>query len=103
VPLITQPGSALRERLSQSPLLASYSDSKHTNFVQSSVSGRAARGLASVEYALETRAEAPRTDDDVWYMGDLVSNAQKRLRAVQEAEAWEREAKKKQKQAKQAV
>jgi len=101
VPLYTQPSLAVRDRLSYSPLLASYSDSKHSNFVQSSLSGRAARGLASVEYVLETRAEAPQADSDVWYMGDLAPKPEKRLRAVQDAEEWEREARKKQKLAKQ--
>ncbi|RSH87287.1 hypothetical protein EHS25_003196 [Saitozyma podzolica] len=53
VPLSTQPNSAFPIRLSPNPILTSQSDEKHKNFVQSTITGQAARGLASVEYVFE--------------------------------------------------
>ncbi|KAK8864469.1 hypothetical protein IAR55_001719 [Kwoniella newhampshirensis] len=79
VPLHTQPTSSTTVRLAPYPIISSASDSKHLNFVQSTITGPAARGLASVEYVFENSG------------GD--EERKRRLQAVEEAVEWERDMK----------
>lgn len=100
VPLWTQSRSSGMSRLSPWPVIASLSDAGHRNFVQSTVVGRAARGLASVEYVFERGKgdERPGTgqgdDQVVGREGDGEGEKASRLRVVEEAVEWEREMRK---------
>ena len=76
VPLYTQPIGASLTRLSPYPIIESLPDIDRKNFVQSTIIGRAARGLASIEYVLESVPDHER---------------QKRLREVEDAVQWEKE------------
>lgn len=82
VPLFTQPKSADFVRASPYPILQSVSDTQHQNFVQSTVRGRAARGLASLEYVFD-----PLVDGHVGY--DRTAEDEYRKRMVQDAVEWE--------------
>lgn len=53
--------------------------------------GPAARGLASVEYALETRTPKTSTGDGPWDIRIMSPSVEERLSAVKQAEEWERE------------
>ncbi|OWZ58515.1 chromatin structure-remodeling complex protein RSC7 [Cryptococcus neoformans AD1-83a] len=75
IPLFTQPTIAFLAQTSPYPILSSSTDTQHLHCVQSTITGSAARGLASVEYVLET-------DED--------SQTQQRLTMIEEAEKWER-------------
>ncbi|OXG24836.1 chromatin structure-remodeling complex protein RSC7 [Cryptococcus neoformans Tu401-1] len=75
IPLFTQPTIAFLAQTSPYPVLSSSTDTQHLHCVQSTITRSAARGLASVEYVLET-------DED--------SQTQQRLTMVEEAEKWER-------------
>lgn len=86
VPLHTQARAAELTRVSPYPILTSLSDAEHKNFVQSTITGRAARGLASVEYVLESRMQ----DSD----SPSEEEHQKRRREVEDAVEWEKEARK---------
>ncbi|WVR07114.1 hypothetical protein IAU60_004154 [Kwoniella sp. DSM 27419] len=81
VPQFTQPTTGDFARYAPYPVLSSSSDSKH-NFVQATVTGPAAKGLASVEFVFESGAE-----DEV----------AKRMREVEEAVEWEKEVKRRRK------
>jgi len=80
VPIYTQPTLAEINRISPYPILQQFTDSNHQNFVQSTVRGKAARGLASIEYVFEAREPIVPVEYEV----------EARLRVVQEAEEWER-------------
>lgn len=81
IPLFTQPSSADFVRASPYPILQSISDVAHRNFVQSTVRGPAARGLASVEYVFD-----PLVNGVVGW--DRTGEDETRRRMVQEAEEW---------------
>ena len=85
VPQYTQPSSADFVRASPYPILQSLSDVKHRNFVQSTVRGPAARGLASIEYVFD-----PLVNGQIGW--DRSPEEETRKRMVQEAEEWAREA-----------
>lgn len=92
IPLVTQPRGATLTRIAPFPVLTSLSDSQHKNFVQSTITGRAARGLSSVEYVLESREHAP----EIWdvRLDPLVNGKEerkRRLKEVEDAVEWERE------------
>jgi chromatin structure-remodeling complex protein RSC7 len=85
VPLFTQPTQADISRISAYPILQSFTDSKHLNFVQSTVRGAAAKGLASIEYVFDrslSELELELKGEDY--------EAEARLKVIQEAEEWER-------------
>jgi chromatin structure-remodeling complex protein RSC7 len=69
--------------LSYRPLIASLPDKSYTHHIQSSISGLAAKGLASVEYVFEDRhtAEAAAVEHH------------RRMQLVREAGEWERDMK----------
>jgi len=93
IPLHTQPFGAALARKSPYPILTSLSDAQRKNFVQSTITGRAARGLASVEYVLEARSH-PLPDWEV-HLDPLAHGQEERKRRskeVADAEEWEREA-----------
>lgn len=75
IPLFTQPTIAFLAQTSPYPVLSSATDMQDFHLVQSTITGPAARGLASVEYVLETNED---------------SQTQQRLTMVEEAEKWER-------------
>ncbi|WVQ72504.1 hypothetical protein IAR50_002060 [Cryptococcus sp. DSM 104548] len=75
IPQTTQPSGSTTHQLSPNPILSASSDLSHLHPAQPTLTGPAARGLASVEYVFE-KAET--------------SEAQKRIRMVQEAEEWEK-------------
>ena len=83
VPLSTQPTSADFVRASPYPILQSVSDIQHANFVQSTVRGPMARGLASVEYVFE-----PFVGDQPGWTREPVEEGIKRI--VDDAVEWER-------------
>lgn len=117
VPLFTQPTTASTIKASPYPIVASQSDEKHRNFVQSTISGRAATGLASVEYVFESRSAPSVTpgqadhagDDEVVHLpnwngwGPILPPVsamspevrKRRLQEVHDAEEWERQARRK--------
>ncbi|WVQ80825.1 hypothetical protein IAT38_002932 [Cryptococcus sp. DSM 104549] len=76
VPQRTQPTASQTAQLSPYPIISSASDPIHLNFAQSSITGRAARGLASLEYVLETEGGG---------------EAERRAKEVEDAVRWERE------------
>lgn len=120
VPRSTQPNSAFPIRLSPNPILASQSDEKHKNFVQSTIAGQAARGLASVEYVFEdeqSHAHQHRQLADEAYaagpepgvgfglmfglglggkaLGEGERERKRRCKEVEDAVSWEKEARRK--------
>ncbi|ORX36579.1 chromatin remodelling complex Rsc7/Swp82 subunit-domain-containing protein [Kockovaella imperatae] len=112
VPSHTQPSSSLFDRLSPFPIIASRSDSAYRNFVQSSISGSAAKGLASIEHVFEASREdrlvgTLSTDPDaaleLAFMRTKEEEAAKRSREVLEAERWEVERRQKRKLARAAA
>lgn len=90
VPLLTQPTSADFIRASPYPILQSLSDGQQHNFVQSTVHGPSARGLASVEYVFE-----PFVDGQPGWTGGLASGSgseeETMKRMVDDAVKWEKE------------
>jgi chromatin structure-remodeling complex protein RSC7 len=116
VPLSTQPKSAFPVRLSPNPILTSQSDDKHKNFVQSTITGQAARGLASVEFVFEDQHQHHQLADEAYAaepgagvgfglvfgfgLGDQVlgegeRERKRRWKEVEEAVSWEKEARRK--------
>ena len=103
VPQNTQPHSGTITRLTPYPVISSVSDSTHRNFVQSTITGKAAEGLASVEYVFDQS----RSDDVCMPSGDAVwelhcsesrnQNERKRMKMVEDAVRWEIEGRKRQK------
>ena len=88
VPLHTQPQVASRDRISSFPLLTSIPDSIRQNFVQSTISGKAAQGLSSLEYVFERNVPVAALDEGVWDMSE--GGNVDRERMVREALEWER-------------
>ena len=85
IPLHTQSRSATLTRLSPYPILISLSDTQHSNFVQNTITGRAARGLASVEVVFESRSHP----DALVFPNE---ERKRRIREVEDAVEWEKEA-----------
>ncbi|ORY21113.1 chromatin remodelling complex Rsc7/Swp82 subunit-domain-containing protein [Naematelia encephala] len=90
VPNYTQPSTANSTRLSHFPILAAQADTQHKNFVMSSVTGRAARGLASVEYVLETSEDRMEIKDDKGLFEFTSGGPEVLERMVRDAEEWEK-------------
>lgn len=96
-PLHTQPLGANRIRSSPYPILTSPAKSTHQDLIRPLVTTRAVQGIASVEYVLD--ATTAGAEDDVLDVNlDLKRSwdeeVEKRLKEVEEAEEWEREARK---------
>ena len=89
VPLSTQATSADFVRASPYPILQSLSDGQQHNFVQSTVHGPSARGLASVEYVFEPLMEGQPGWTSVAGSGSEEEEARKRM--VDDAVQWEKE------------
>lgn len=74
------------------PVLSSLSDSSKRNFVQSTVTGPAAQGLASVEYVFEPQAYFAQS------VAESSDGTKRRMELVDEALEWERQSRRKQRQ-----
>lgn len=80
IPLHTQPASCISSRLSYNPLISSLPDQSYTHHIQSSISGKAARGLASVEFVFEQIN--PEDGEE--------GKHERMMKMVRDAEDWER-------------